>query len=163
MAALNAGTIQFSVITSPTVALQVGKNLNLYRTAGLGYVTLQLNARVAPLNKLDVRLAIQCAINRAEVVKTAASGEAKVVGPITSPAYASDPNDRPCPNVDLAKTKKYLADAGYADGLTIKGAQKVIKTNGVKATAQIGLKKIIDINRKDYWPGRGMSWGKYVM
>lgn len=24
-------------------------------------------------------------------------------------------------------------------------------------------KKIIDINRKDYWPGRGMSWGKYVM
>jgi DNA-binding transcriptional MerR regulator len=33
----------------------------------------------------------------------------------------------------------------YSDGLTIKGAQKVIKTNGVKATAQIGLKKIIDI------------------
>ena len=36
----------------------------------------------------------------------------------------------------------------YSDGLTIKGAQKVIKTNGVKATAQIGLKKIIDTNRK---------------
>ena len=34
----------------------------------------------------------------------------------------------------------------YSDGLTIKGAQKVIKTNGVKATAQIGLKKIIGIN-----------------
>ena len=34
----------------------------------------------------------------------------------------------------------------YSDGLTIKGAQKVIKTNGVKATAQIGLKKTIDIN-----------------
>ena len=34
----------------------------------------------------------------------------------------------------------------YSDGLTIKGAQKVIKTNGVKATAQIGLKKIIAIN-----------------
>jgi DNA-binding transcriptional MerR regulator len=34
----------------------------------------------------------------------------------------------------------------YSDGLTIKGAQKVIKTNGVKATAQIGLKKIVDIN-----------------
>jgi DNA-binding transcriptional MerR regulator len=36
----------------------------------------------------------------------------------------------------------------YSDGLTIKGAQKVIKTNGVKATAQIGLKKIIGINPK---------------
>jgi peptide/nickel transport system substrate-binding protein len=136
LAALNAGTIQFSVLTSPTVALQVGKNLNLYRTPGLGYVTLQLNARVAPLNKLDVRLAIQCAINRAEVVKTAASGEAKVVGPITSPAYASDPNDRPCPNVDLAKTKKYLADAGYADGLTIKAIVSPTQYATASGTAQ---------------------------
>ena len=136
LAALNAGTIQFSVLTSPTVALQVGKNLNLYRTPGLGYVTLQLNARVAPLNKLDVRLAIQCAINRSEVVKTAASGEAKVVGPITSPAYASDPNDRPCPNVDLAKTKKYLADAGYADGLTIKAIVSPTQYATASGTAQ---------------------------
>lgn len=136
LAALNAGTIQFSVITSPTVALQVGKNLNLYRTPGLGYVTLQLNARVAPLNKLDVRLAIQCAINRAEVVKTAAAGEAKVVGPITSPAYASDPDDRPCPNVDLAKTKKYLADAGYADGLTIKAIVSPTQYATASGTAQ---------------------------
>jgi peptide/nickel transport system substrate-binding protein len=136
LAALNAGTIQFSVLTSPTVALQVGKNLNLYRTPGLGYVTLQLNARVAPLNKLDVRLAIQCAISRAEVVKTAAAGEAKVIGPITSPAYASDPNDRPCPNVDLAKTKKYLADAGYADGLTIKAIVAPTQYATASGTAQ---------------------------
>jgi len=136
LAALNAGTIQFSVLTSPTVALQVGKNLNLYRTPGLGYVTLQLNARVAPLNKLDVRLAIQCAINRAEVVKTAASGEAKVVGPITSPAYASDPNDRPCPNVDLAKTKKYLADAGYA---TASGTAQNLKAQLAKAGINLEL------------------------
>jgi len=136
LAALNAGTIQFSVLTSPTVALQVGKNLNLYRTPGLGYVTLQLNARVAPLNKLDVRLAIQCAIDRAEVVKTAAAGEAKVVGPITSPAYASDPNDRPCPKVDLAKTKKYLADAGYADGLTIKAIVSPTQYATASGTAQ---------------------------
>lgn len=136
LAALNAGTIQFSVITSPTVALQVGKNLNLYRTPGLGYVTLQLNARVAPLNKVDVRLAIQCAINRAEVVKTAAAGEAKVIGPITSPAYASDPNDRPCPNADLAKAKKYLADAGYADGLTIKAIVSPTQYATASGTAQ---------------------------
>ena len=34
----------------------------------------------------------------------------------------------------------------YTDGLTIKGAQKVIKNNGVKATAQLGVKKIINQN-----------------
>ena len=34
----------------------------------------------------------------------------------------------------------------YSDGLTIKGAQKIIKTNGVKATAKLGEKKIINQN-----------------
>ena len=24
-------------------------------------------------------------------------------------------------------------------------------------------KKIIELNRKDYSPGRGMSWGKYIL
>jgi len=136
LAGLNAGTIQFSIITSPTVALQVGKNLNLYRTPALSYIALQLNARVAPLNNLNVRLAIQCAISRSEVVKTAASGEGKVIGPITSPAYFSNPNDRPCPNVDLAKSKKYLADAGYPDGLTIKSIVAPTQNAVLSGTAQ---------------------------
>jgi peptide/nickel transport system substrate-binding protein len=42
-----------------------------------------------------------------------------VVGPITSPAYRSDPNDRPCPKPDLTKAKQYLAKAGMSDGVTI--------------------------------------------
>lgn len=120
LSALNAGTIQFSVITSPLVAKQAGSNLKVYKTPGLAYVTLQLNARTAPFDKLGVRLAIQCAVNRAEVVKTASSGEGAVTGPITSPAYASDINARPCPNVDLVKAKEHLTSAGYPNGLTIK-------------------------------------------
>lgn len=120
LSALNAGTIQFSVITSPLVVKQAGSNLKVYKTPGLAYVVLQLNARVAPFDKLGVRLAIQCAVSRAEVVKTASSGEGAVIGPITSPAFASDPKSRPCPNVDLEKAKKYLTEAGYPNGLTIK-------------------------------------------
>ena len=120
ISALNAGTIQFSVITSPLVAKQAGSNLTVYKTPGLAYVVLQLNAKVAPFDKLGVRLAIQCAVSRAEVVKTASSGEGAVIGPITSPAYASNPKSRPCPNVDLVKAKQYLTDAGYPNGLTFK-------------------------------------------
>lgn len=120
LSALNAGSIQFSVITSPLVAKQAGSNLKVYRTPGLAYVALQLNAKVAPFDKLGVRLAIQCAINRSEVVQTASSGEGAVIGPITSPAFASNPNARPCPKVDLVQAKKYLAEAGYPNGLTIK-------------------------------------------
>ena len=120
LSALNAGTIQFSVITSPLVAKQAGSNLKVYRTPGLAYVALQLNAKVAPFDKLGVRLAIQCAINRSEVVQTASAGEGAVIGPITSPAFASNPNARPCPKVDLVQAKKYLDEAGYPNGLTIK-------------------------------------------
>lgn len=120
VSALNAGSVQFSVITSPVVAKQIGSNLKLYKTPGLAYVALQLNAKKAPFDKKEVRLALQCAISRAEVVKTASSGEGTVIGPITSPAYFSNPKDRPCPEVNIAKAKEYLADAGYANGLTIK-------------------------------------------
>jgi hypothetical protein len=27
----------------------------------------------------------------------------------------------------------------------------------------LNQKRIIELNRKDYWSGRGMSWGKYIM
>lgn len=120
LSALNAGSVQFSVITDPLIAKQVGSNLTKYSTPSLAYMALQLNAKKAPLDNVNVRLAIQCAISRQEVVKTAQSGEGTVIGPITSPAYRSDINDRPCPNADIAKAKKYLDAAGFANGLTIK-------------------------------------------
>ena len=120
LSALNAGTVQFAVITSPLVAKQVSSNLTMYKTPGLAYMALQINARQAPFNNLNVRLAVQCAISRAEVVKTAASGDGSVIGPITSPAYKSDPKARPCPEVDLVKAKAYLTAAGYPNGLTFK-------------------------------------------
>ncbi len=120
LSALNAGTVQFAVITSPLVAKQVGSNLTMYKTPGLAYMALQINARQAPFNNLNVRLALQCAISRAEVIKTAASGDGSVIGPITSPAYKSDPKARPCPEVDIAKAKAYLTAGGYPNGLTIK-------------------------------------------
>lgn len=134
LSALNAGTVQFAVITDPLIAKQVGKNLKMYKTPALSYVVLQLNARKAPLDNLNVRLAIQCAISRAEVVKTAQSGEGTVTGPITSPAYKSDPNARPCPTVDLARAKKYLAAAGYDKGLTIKS---LVTTTGFATSTAV--------------------------
>src|SRR5207249_9395516 len=61
-------------------------------------------------------LAIQCAIDRKQVLDSAALGEGKVTGPITSPAYRSDPNARPCPTANLTKAKKFLAAAGFPNG-----------------------------------------------
>ena len=96
-----------------------GSGLKVTKTPSLSYHVLQLNARKAPLDKLDVRLAISCAIDRKQVLDTAALGEGEVTGPITSPAYKSDPNARPCPTRDVAKAKQLLAGAGLANGVTI--------------------------------------------
>ena len=109
----------FAYIGNPAVAKQVGSNLNLQKASSLGYHVLQLNARVKPFDNVNVRLAIACAIDRQQVVDTAALGEGSPTGPFTMPAYRSALTARPCPTADVARAKKYLAAAGYANGLTI--------------------------------------------
>jgi peptide/nickel transport system substrate-binding protein len=130
--ALQSGNVQLAVLDDPLVAATAeGDGITLTRTPQLAYHVLQLNARRAPLDDVNVRLAIACAIDRQQVLDTAALGEGAVVGPITSPAYRSDPDARPCPTRDLEKAKQYLADAGFADGLTI----KTIVSQGEYATS----------------------------
>ena len=120
LSALNAGTIGMGVITDPLIARQVKSNLKTFKTPALAYYALQLNTKVAPLNDKNVRLAIQCAIDRNELISTALLGEGQVTGPVTSPAFRSDVNARPCPKQDLAKAKEYLAAAGKSSGVTFK-------------------------------------------
>jgi peptide/nickel transport system substrate-binding protein len=132
VAALQSGNVQFAVLNDPLVAKTAnGGGITLSKTPDLSYHVLQLNARNAPLDKLEVRLAIQCAIDRQQVLDTAALGEGTVVGPITSPAYKSDPKSRPCPTRDVARAKSLLAQAGFASGVTI----KTIVSTGEYATS----------------------------
>ena len=113
LAALNAGTIQLGIVSDPLIAKQVNtRKLKLYKTPALAYYVLQLNNKVAPFDNKNVRLAVQCAIDRQEVINTAMLGQGAVSGPITSPAYRSSTTDRPCPEADLAKAKAYLAASG---------------------------------------------------
>ena len=147
VSALKANQIQMGLISDPLVARQVkGGGLKVYRTPSLNYHVLQLNARRGPLTKQFARLAIQCTLNRKEVLDSAALGEGSVIGPITSPAYRSNPNaDRPCPTPNLAKAKRFLKAAGMPEGFTI---QTIVET-GEYATAvneaqsaQAQLKKV---------------------
>jgi len=132
VAALQSGNVQFAVLDDPLVARSAaGGDITVTRTPQLAYHVLQLNARRAPLDNLNVRLAIACAIDRQQVLDTAALGEGAVTGPITSPAYRSDPAARPCPTRDVAKAKALLAEAGQAGGVTI----KTIVSQGEYATS----------------------------
>ncbi len=130
--ALRSGNVQLAELSDPLVALTAeGDGITVEKTPQLAYHVLQINHNREPLGDVNARLAIQCAVDRQEVLDTAALGEGAVIGPITSPAYLSDPSARPCPERDVEAAKQYLADAGLADGFTI-GA---IVAQGEYATA----------------------------
>ena len=132
VSAMQSNNVQLAILNDPLVAktAQSG-SLKVTKTAQLSYHVLQLNARRPVLSDVNVRLAIQCAVDRQQVLDTAALGEGEVTGPITSPAYKSDPSARPCPTRDLTKAKEYLAKAGKSDGVTI----KTIVSQGEYATS----------------------------
>lgn len=133
VSAMQSGNVHLSVLNDPLVAQAAeGAALAVEKTPQLSYHVLQINARANDVvGDVNVRLAIQCAIDRQEVLDTAALGEGEITGPITSPAYKSDASARPCPTKDVAKAKEYLAAAGHADGVTI----KTIVSQGEYATS----------------------------
>lgn len=118
LAGLRTGQIDFALLNDPLVATLVPReaNLQLNRQPGLAYNVLQLNPSRSPMTELGVRQAISCAIDRQEVLDTALLGEGQVTGPLTIPAYATDPKELFCYTPDLEKAKKLMADAGHADG-----------------------------------------------
>lgn len=120
VSAMQSGNVQLAVFNDPLVAQTAeGANVEVTTTPQLSYHALQLNATRGDLTDVNVRLAMQCAIDRQEVLDTAALGEGEVTGPITSPAYKSDPDARPCPERDLDKAAEYLKKAGKEDGVTV--------------------------------------------
>lgn len=114
--ALKSGNVHLATIDDPLVARTAeGGDLTVTKTPQLSYHVLQLKASSATnpaLKDVNVRLAIQCAIDRQQVLDTAAYGEGEVTGPITAPEYRSDPQARPCPKRDVAKAKDFLSKSG---------------------------------------------------
>ncbi|MDQ3542329.1 MAG: ABC transporter substrate-binding protein [Actinomycetota bacterium] len=132
VSAMQSGNVQMAVFDDPIVAQTAeSDDITVTSTPQLSYHVLQLNAQRGDLADVNVRLAIQCAIDRQEVLDTAAFGEGEITGPITSPAYLSDPDARPCPTRDLERAAEYLEAAGKSDGVTI----QTIVSQGEYATS----------------------------
>lgn len=121
LAALRAGTVDFALIGDPLVATLLidDADIVLNRTPTLSYQVLQLRAAVEPLDKLEVRQALSCAINRQEVVDSAALGEGRVTGPLTMASYALPTEDLFCYEQDIDRAKELMAEAGLEDGFTL--------------------------------------------
>ncbi|MCL4250327.1 MAG: ABC transporter substrate-binding protein [Anaerolineae bacterium] len=121
LAALRAGTIDFALLNDPLVAtlLADDSTVVLNRAPAIAYHVLQLNAAREPLDKLEVRQAISCAIDRQEVLDTASLGEGQVTGPLTIPAYQLPLDGYFCYQKDLEKARELMAAAGMSDGFTL--------------------------------------------
>ena len=159
LAGLRAGQVDFALLNDPLIATLVPNepSLTLFEVPSINYHVLQLNPAHAPLDKLEVRQAISCAVDRQAVLDTAALGQGKVTGPLTSPTFASDPSALFCYSRDVAKAKDLMAAAGLADGFSA----SVIAATGEPPTsaaeaqvlqaqlAEIGIKldiKMMELN-----------------
>lgn len=133
LAALRSGNLDFALINDPLVASLIADqpNLELNKAPALSYHVLQLNSSREGLSELGVRQAISCALNRRDILDTASLGEGTITGPLTIPAYSTDPSELFCYDQDLAKAQQLMADSGSSDGLAV----KVIAAQGEPATA----------------------------
>lgn len=123
LSGMRAHAFDLGIISDPGVAKQAGSDsaFHLVKQPALSYHVLMLNGRRPPLTKLKVRQAIACAVDRQQVVNTAAFGDGKVTGPITSPAFQYSPTaGLPCTPGDTSAAKRLLAQAGYAKGFSLK-------------------------------------------
>ncbi len=85
-----------------------------------GEVVLGLNNATEALSKRDVRLALTMAIDRKALRDTVWNGQGTLIGSMavpTDPWYEDLSNLTP---YNPEKTKELLAEAGYADGLTLR-------------------------------------------
>nr|PZN51076.1 MAG: ABC transporter substrate-binding protein [Chloroflexota bacterium] len=148
LAALRAGTIDFALLNDPLVATLLidDENIILNRAPAIAYHVLQLNAQREPLNILEVRQAISCAIDRQEVVDTAALGEGEVTGPLTIPAYQLPLEEFFCYEKDLDLARELMAQAGMEDGFTLKVIAASDEPPTALAEAQSIQAQLADIN-----------------
>ncbi|MAU23064.1 MAG: ABC transporter substrate-binding protein [Martelella sp.] len=147
LASLRTGQVDFALINDPLVATLVPNNpgLTLDREPVLSYHVLQLNAEEGAMQELKVRQAISCAIDRQDVLDAALLGEGKVTGPLTMPAFATDPSELFCYTQDLDKAKALMEEAGYADGFSAKVMAATGEPPTAAAEAQVIQSQLAEI------------------
>lgn len=147
LATLRTGQVDFALINDPLVATLVPRTagLTLNTAPTLSYYVLQLNASRAPMGELAVRQAMACAIDRQDILDAALLGEGEVTGPLTSPAYRTDPSDLFCYTQDQDRARELLAGAGYPDGFTAKMMAATGEPPTAAAVAQVIQSQLAEV------------------
>jgi peptide/nickel transport system substrate-binding protein len=99
--------------------VQSARNLRITPVDSVEIMFLAMQPK-PPFDKKEVRQAVCHAINRDQIISTLLQGEAsRLDGPIGPGQYGYDPHLKPKINYDPEKSKKLLAQAGYANGVDV--------------------------------------------
>lgn len=125
VAALRTGQIHHAFIEDNKNwnLLKDEKTLTGYRSSRLGYDFLNINASRGPLRDVRVRQAISYAVDRAAVLRVAAAGFGRLTAPATAPMKQWQLPEEQWMRyyrVDVERAKKLMAEAGHANGFTVK-------------------------------------------
>ncbi|MGH1467052.1 MAG: ABC transporter substrate-binding protein [Cognatishimia sp.] len=121
VAALLSGDVDFIAPVPPTDLRRVdgADGVNLITMPGTRIITFQMNQdRVEAFKDARVRQAIDYAVNNAGIVDRIMRGFGTVAGQ-ASPAGYLGHDPALTPRYDVEKAKALMAEAGYADGLSI--------------------------------------------
>jgi peptide/nickel transport system substrate-binding protein len=113
--------IQIAQFVPPHMRQRVEKtsNLKLVATDSVELMFLAMQPK-PPFDKKEVRQAVCHAINRDQIIATLLEGFAsRLDGPLGPGQYGYDPNLKPKLNYDPEKSKKLLAQAGFAGGVDV--------------------------------------------
>jgi len=125
VAALRTGQIHHAFIEDNKNfnLLKDEKTLTGYRSSRLGYDYMNITATRGPLKDVRVRQAISWAVDRAQVMRVAAAGFGRLTAPATAPMKAWQLPEEQWMRYykpDLDRAKKLMAEAGQANGFTVK-------------------------------------------
>lgn len=131
---LETGAINVADDLGPTEVLSAKSNSSLvYKQApGLSFFGFMLNTKVAPLNNVHVRQAIEWGVNRQEIVTTVLKNIGVVAqGPLSPASWAYSSSFAPY-SYNVSNAKAQLAQAGKASGVSF----TLLITSGSPLNAQ---------------------------
>jgi peptide/nickel transport system substrate-binding protein len=121
VAALQAGEVDLIFPAGTTVkTLESNANVEIKSVVSGAAININLNSASPALADVRVRQAVQLAFDREDIVESVLLGGGEPSGLIpTGYSWAPAPSDLPFYTQDIEEAKALLAEAGYADGLTL--------------------------------------------
>ena len=149
--ALQAGSIDMMLVTPYESAQRLSgdSNVKVLEVSSNGHRQLHMRVTESPFQDKRVRQALAWTLDRPGLNQLLFGGKAPIGNDHPfAPDFPLSPTDIPQRNVDIAKAKQLLADAGYANGvdmtLSVEGYEEIPKY----ATAVQSMAKEAGINIK---------------